>query len=261
MSSVLDILSRRRSTRAYSDKPVTAADKSAILQAALRAPTAGNMMLYTILEIEEQSIKDRLAITCDHQPFIAKAPFVLLFLADYQRWIDYFHIAGVEALCHSRGIEMRQPQEGDLLLACCDALIAAQTAVIAAQSLGIGSCYIGDVLEQYEVHRKLFDLPQYALPITVVCFGYPTSAQAARKQPARFAKEVIVHKNSYHRLGNSDLEQMMLERTHLLGKTMAGDGLLNAGQENYINKFIADFSIEMNRSVSEMIRSWTGKPG
>jgi nitroreductase len=261
MNPVLDFLFNRKSTRAYSARGVSDSDKSAILQATLRAPTAGNMMLYTILEIEDQAIKDRLAITCDHQPFIAKAPYVLLFLADYQRWMDYYHIAGVEALCHSRGIEMRQPQEGDLLLACCDALIAAQTAVIAAESLGIGSCYIGDVLEQYEVHRKLFDLPQYSLPITLVCFGFPTSAQAARKQPPRFAKEVIVHKNSYHRLGNADLEQMMLERTHLLGKTMPADGLQNAGQENYINKFIADFSVEMNRSVSEMIRSWTGKPG
>ncbi len=72
---------------------------------------------------------------------------------------------------------MRKPEEGDLFLACCDALIAAQTAVIAAESLGLGSCYIGDIMENYEVHRDLFKLPKYVFPICLVCFGYPTRQQ------------------------------------------------------------------------------------
>lgn len=47
----------------------------------MQAPTAGNQMLYTILQITDQNLKERLAETCDHQPFIAKAPLVLVFLA------------------------------------------------------------------------------------------------------------------------------------------------------------------------------------
>ena len=89
-------------------------EKQAILQAAMRAPTAGNMMLYSIIDVENQALKDRLAVTCDDQPFIAKAPFVLLFVADYQRWYDYYLVCGVERLCLERDIPLRTPQEGDL---------------------------------------------------------------------------------------------------------------------------------------------------
>ena len=98
---------------------------------------------------------------CDNQPFIARAPLVLLFLADYQRWFDYYMLSGVEDLCRRRGEPLRKPQEGDLFLACNDALIAAQTAVVAAESLGIGSCYIGDIMENYEIASG----PVWAAPI------------------------------------------------------------------------------------------------
>jgi nitroreductase len=257
MNPTIDLLLQHKSIRIYDHLPVTDIDKKTILQAALRAPTAGNMMLYTIIEVEDQALKDRLAETCDHQPFIAKAPFVLLFLADYQRWYDYYLAAGVEKLCQANGLVMRSPEEGDLLLACCDALIAAQTAVVAAESLGIGSCYIGDILEQYEIHRELFNLPRYVLPVALVCFGYPTPEQAALSLRPRFAQEFIVHKNAYRRLDEAGLEEMFRARNdQLMASSSRKDGIENFGQFNYLKKFSADFSVEMTRSVRAMIRSW-----
>ncbi len=257
MNPTIDFLLNRRSVRAYSDQPVTRADKDAILQAAMRAPTAGNMMLYSILEIEDQAIKDRLAITCDNQPFIARAPYVLLFLADYQRWFDYFQAGGVEQLCEERGLEMRRPQEGDLLLACTDAVIAAHTAVIAADALGMGSCYIGDIIEHYEDHRELFCLPQYVAPVTMICFGYPTPEQAARKQTPRFDPEFIVHQNTYHQADSAGLERMFAARNAQFLSNPRKDGLQNVGQFNYLRKFSAEFTYEMTRSVRAMIERWT----
>ncbi len=257
MNPTLDLLLNRKSIRVYSDRPITDAEKQSILQAAMRAPTAGNMMLYSIIEVDDQALKDRLAVTCDNQPFIAKAPYVLLFLADYQRWYDYYLAAGVEALCQQHSTPMRTPQEGDLLLACCDALIAAQTAVVAAESLGIGSCYIGDILEQYETHRDIFNLPRYVLPVTLVCFGYPTSEQASRAQNPRFEQRFIIHKNNYHRLDPAEMEELFRQRNEQF--SAAGprkDGTSNIGQFNYFRKFSAAFSIEMTRSVKEMIREW-----
>jgi hypothetical protein len=59
---------------------------------------------------------------------------------------DYFLHCDVDELCEWQGKPMRRPEEGDLFLAYCDALIAAQNAVIAAESFGIGLCYIGDIL-------------------------------------------------------------------------------------------------------------------
>jgi nitroreductase len=257
MNETLRILLNRRSIRAYEEREISAADKDQLLEATLRAPTAGNMMLYTIIEVCDQAAKDTLARTCDNQPFIAKAPLVLLFLADYQRWFDYYMLSGVEALCQRKGEPMRKPQEGDLFLACSDALIAAQTAVIAAESLGIGSCYIGDIMENYETHRDLFQLPQYAFPICLLCFGYPTRSQKQRAMTPRFDKKFIVFSDRYRRLDQADFAEMYQDAQERFVKNPdRPGGIANVGQANYVRKFNADFSREMTRSVQAILRNW-----
>ncbi|HEX2993953.1 MAG TPA: nitroreductase family protein [Anaerolineales bacterium] len=138
MNQVIDVLMKRRSVRAYERKQISAEVRAEIVKATLRAPTAGNLMLYSIVEVTDQRIKDRLAVTCDNQPVIGRAPMVWLFVADYQRWFDYFLASGVEEVCGQKQVPLCKPQEADLFLACSDALIAAQNAVIAAESFGIG---------------------------------------------------------------------------------------------------------------------------
>jgi nitroreductase len=94
--------------RAYSPQPFTQEKRDAILHAAFRAPTASAMMLYSIIEVADQALKDRLAETC-HQAFIAKTPYLLLFLADYQRWMDIYTYSGAEARCRELGLPFRTP--------------------------------------------------------------------------------------------------------------------------------------------------------
>lgn len=221
----------------------------------VRAPTAGNLMLYSILEVKDPAIKEKLAVSCDNQPFIARAPLILIFLADYQRWMDAFIASDVPATCERKGETMRRPGEGDLLLACCDALIAAQTAVIAAESLGLGSCYVGDIMEQCAYHRALLDLPRYTFPVTLVCFGYPTAAAKDRELSSRFPRRCIHFKDSYRRLDDEALHDMLESRRR--GRTMGDD--TNVGQHTYARKFSADFTVEMTRSVREAIRVWTAE--
>jgi nitroreductase len=258
VNEVIQTLLNRKSIRAYAERPIGDDVKEEILCATLRAPTAGNMMLYSIIDITEQRIKDTLAQTCDDQPFIAQAPMLWLFLADYQRWYDYFRCSDIEKACRRQGVVPRRPAEGDLLLACCDALIAAQTAVIAAESLGVGSCYIGDILEKYEVHRELFDLPDYVIQIGLLCFGYPTEEQQAREQTTRFDRRFVVFENRYRRLSDDDLAEMYRERQERwLSRGAQPDGIENFGQLMYFRKFAADYSREMNRSVRVMLRAWT----
>ena len=165
MNQTIQEIRARKSVRVYEDRPVPPEVKRAILDAAIQAPTAGNMTLYTILDITDPAIKAALAKSCDDQPFIATAPLVLIFCADYRRWYDVF--SRYEE-------EVRSPGMGDLFLAQADTLIAAQNAVVAAESLGLGSCYIGDVVEHFEYHQQLLKLPRYVVPAAMVCFGYPT---------------------------------------------------------------------------------------
>jgi len=257
MNQTIDLLMKRKSVRQYTDQPISPDERQAILDAAMRAPTAGNMMLYSILEITDQELKQQLAVTCDNQPFIATAPLVLIFLADYQRWFDYYQSCGAEDLAKQKGIQPRQPAEGDLLLACCDALIAAHAACVAAEAMGIGSCYIGDILERYETHQQLLNLPPYAVPVTMLCFGHPTRSQIDRQMTSRFPEPVIVHQNGYHHMSAAELEQMFAESTaRLMEHGKRTDGVENFGQFNYLRKFTSEFSIEMNRSVRAMLDAW-----
>ena len=260
MNQVMDVLLKRKSIRAYEKKEISPEIKAQILQAAMRAPTAGNLMLYSILDITDQGIKDTLAQSCDNQPFIATAPMVLLFAADYQRWQDYFAYCDVDKLCATQNESMRKPDAGDLLLACCDTLIAAQNAVIAAESFGLGSCYIGDILEQYEIHKELFQLPQYVLPVCLLCFGYPTEQQKTREQPGRFNEKFVVFENKYQRLEPQDFDDMFRDRHKLIFKERDNiQGSVNLGQYMYHRKFNAEYSIEMNRSVRSMLKAWNNE--
>ena len=244
MNEILAALHGRKSVRDYLDKPISAADREAILLAACAAPTAGNQQLYTILDITDQALKDALAVSCDHQPFIAKAPMVLIFCADCQKWYDAY----IEA-----GLTPRAPGAGDILLAVVDASIAAQNAVTAAESLGIGSCYIGDILEQCQFHRQLLHLPEYVVPCAMLVLGYPTRQQAERPKPARCALEHIVHPNAYRHMDGAELRQMFSPR--------AANGY-DAWMEAFCKrKYESDFSREMTRSVEEYLKAFDNGPG
>jgi FMN reductase (NADPH)/FMN reductase [NAD(P)H] len=252
VNETLQLIHKRRSVRAYEDKPIPYDVVESLIKFTLRAPTAGNMMLYTILKVDDQEMKEKLADSCDDQPFIAKAPLLLVFLADYQRWYDFFLRSDVEGLCKQRGTELRKPGVGDLMMAVNDTLIAAQNAVIAAEALGLGSCYIGDILEKYEFHRDLFKLPKYVLPVTMLCVGYPRESEEERPLSRRFDPKFVVQHNHYYRLEGLELDMMFKG----LGPEKVEEGMPNFGQQVYLRKFASEFSVEMTRSVQAMIDSW-----
>ena len=190
-NSVLDVINNRTSLRVYDNREISQEILDKILHAAMRAPTAGNQMLYSILVVRDEQTRKLLSQSCDHQAFIATAPVILIFLADHQRWFDYYQLNGVAEYCDREGLRFEAPQESDLLLAIEDAMAAAQNAVIAAESLGIGSCYIGDIVENYEFHKELFDLPDWAFPIGMLCLGYYRENHL-KKPRERFDKQYIV---------------------------------------------------------------------
>lgn len=240
MNEVIRQLCKRKSIRVYTDQPIPQIEKDSILRAATEAPTAGNQQLYTILDITDQTIKDKLVETCDHQPMISQAPMVLIFCADCKKWYDAYLAAGCQP---------RAPGVGDFLLAVSDAMIAAQNAVTAAESLGIGSCYIGDIMENCEAQRQLLKLPEYVVPVGMVIFGYPTQQQLHRPKPERADIKYIVHENGYKPLSREDLEEMWTPR--------AGEkGYLSWMQAFCNRKYNSDFSREMSRSVGKYLEQF-----
>lgn len=240
MNEVIRQLYARKSVRAFEEKEIPSEAREAILTAAAMAPTAGNQQLYTIIEVSDQKIRDQLVVTCDNQPFIAKAKLVLIFCADCRKWNDAYHEAGCTP---------RKPAVGDLMLAVTDAAIAAQNAVTAAWSLGIGSCYIGDVMENCEQHRKMLHLPEFVFPAAMLVFGYPTKQQIERKKPERVELKHIVHENAYRCMDGSELREMFSGRV--------GEKDYDAWMQAFCKrKFDSDFSREMSRSVGVYMKDY-----
>jgi nitroreductase len=243
MNEIIKSLFERKSVRQYDARPILPEEKTLILQAALQAPTAGNQNLYTILDITDPVIKQQLSEYCDHQPFIAQAPLALVFLADCRRWYDSYRTAGLEA---------RPPEEGDLLLAIADTVIAAQNSGVAAESPRIGSCYIGDILEREEDVRKALTLDEYVFPAAFVVYGYPAENQKERSKPPRPPLSCIVQENHYRRLSEKEHKEMFLAK----GSITHEDEFKEYITAFCTQKYMSDFAKEMNRSARRYLKNY-----
>ena len=224
--------------RVFEPRPIPDEVKQEVLACAFAAPTAGNQMLYTIIDVEDAGIKTTLARLCDKQAFIASAPWVLVFLADCRRWYDAYQLAGCDP---------RPPALSDLVLACEDAMVAAQNAVVAAQAQGLGSCYIGDIVENREEMVSLLDLDPWVFPVSLLVLGYPTQQQLRRPKPPRFDSRFIVLKDHYRRLSDEELRQMFAER---------GQDFDTFVPPFYRRKYMSDFALEMARSVDGYFQAY-----
>jgi FMN reductase (NADPH)/FMN reductase [NAD(P)H] len=112
-------------------------------------------------------------------------------------------------------------------------------------------------MEQYETHKEMLNLPQYVFPICMLVFGYPTQQQQDQGYIHRFGEQFIVFENQYHRLGKEEFRKMFAERQRRLPTGKSMKGITTVGQATYLRKFSADFSMEMRRSVKEILKNWT----
>ena len=254
-NAVLDILEHRSSTRAFArdddERPVAVTDeqRAAILHAASRAPSAGAMMMYSIVSIREQATLDRLADLCDHQPMIAKAPWALIFVVDYAKWIDLFeHVGCFESEFVERTGKQprRAPGLGDFA-------IAAQNAVVAAEALGLGSCYIGDIVENAEEVAELLGLPPYTMPLSMLIIGTP------RKERPAIAHPVVnlVHEERYCRADAATMDAQVAEMDAMFRPHAreVGERVVDI----YTRKHTSPFMAEMSRSMEWWFKNWLGK--
>jgi len=133
-----------------------------------------------------------------------------------------------------------------------DANIAAQNAVTAAESLGIGSCYIGDIMEQREEHRTLLSLPDCVFPAAMLVFGYPTQQQKERKKPERCDPRYIVQENRYHMHTGEELRAMF--------KKQQGAQTYEQWMTAFCTrKYNSDFARELTRSVAGYLEEYEPK--
>lgn len=245
---------KRRSYRTFSDRPVEEDVERSLLEMTLRAPSGGNMQLWSMIRVRDEEKKRILSQTCDNQPFIAKAPLVYLFLVDSHKWLEYFKAS---RSAEKFDIPMRMPGIGDFHLGLQDAMAAAQTCVLASETLGLHSCYIGDIIEQWETVQKTFSLPDYAVPACMLVLGYPKEELKAPLLP-RPEVDDFFFTDSYPELTGEMLEKMYSRQEAFQRErgTLPFDNQGSYADSYYKRKYMSDFMKEMNRSARAFLGPW-----
>ena len=193
-NQTLKLLIQRASCRSFSDKKIPPEVLKFILKAGVHSPSGGNLQPFSIIQIEKEKTKKKLALLCGKQNFIADAPVNLLFCIDFhrlQRWAK-LEIAPFSATSSFR----------HFWIAFQDTIICAQNICTAADSLGLGSVYIGTVLECFRELRDMFKLPKGVFPVVLLCLGYPSTKPSQRK---KLDPNVIVHKEKYNEMQGQKL--------------------------------------------------------
>lgn len=211
----IELLNQHGSVRRYRTDPVPRAVIEAIVVAAQRASTSSNLQLFSAVVVTAQETRDRLAELCGDQAHIRQAPVFIAWCADRSR---------LDRACELRGYTQNTDTVESFLVAAVDTAIAMQNATVAAESLGLGMCYIGAIRNNPADVIELLKLPRHVVPIAGMTLGWPTRAPMIRP---RLALDTVLHWDEYSHEGLdahlADYDQAMIA-TGIYGGRQVGAG-------------------------------------
>jgi len=210
-NATLDLISRHGSVRKYRPDPVPVETIEAIVAAAQRTSTSSNMQAYSVVAVTDAAKRARLAELCGNQEHIAQAPVFLAWCAD---------LARLDRACELRGYSQVTGYVENFLIAALDAVIAAQTAALAAESLGLGICYIGSIRNNTQAVIELLELPRLVFPVTGMTLGWPAAEPPMRP---RLGLSAVLHWEQYEYAG---LDETLAE----YDREMAATGIYGGRQ-------------------------------
>ncbi len=163
MNKTIDVLNNRFSVRKFKDKEIPDDVLNEILNAGLKSASAGNLQPFSIIKIKEMKNK-KFFTDLGLQKFIEEAPVNLLFCLDFNRLKKWAR--------HHKAPFVMDKSFNHFWVGFQDVIIAAQTIETAANSLGIGSCYIGTTLQIMSEIQEYFKLPEGVVPVVLLPMGY-----------------------------------------------------------------------------------------
>ena len=176
---------RHASIRQYRPDPVSAKMIELVVAAGQRSSTSSNLQTYSIVAITDADKKARIAELSDNQRQILQAPVFLVWCADLSR---------LDRVCDLRGHRQVTSYVESFLVGAVDSAIAMQTAALAAESLGLGICYIGAIRNQTREVISLLRLPKLVFPISGMTLGWPAVDPPIRP---RLPLEAVLHWECY----------------------------------------------------------------
>lgn len=189
-------MKQRRTIRQYQEKDVSPEVLNELMEIACRASTVGNMQTYSVVVTRDAAMKERLAPAHFNQPMVKKAPVVLTFCVDLNRF--------------SKWCEQRQASPGYnnlqwFVTGAIDALLVAQTFCVAAEERGLGICYLGTTTYNPDQLIDVLNLPELVFPITTITLGWPDEMP---EQVDRLPLEAILHQETYHDYSKDDIDRL-----------------------------------------------------
>ncbi|MFT9496258.1 oxygen-insensitive NADPH nitroreductase [Anaerosolibacter sp.] len=185
MNDVIRLIKSHRSIRKFTEQGIDESLLKEIIECAQWASSSSFVQAYSIIGIKDQETKKLLARLCGEQSYIEACPVFLVFCADLNR---------LKMACTLHKTEMMGEYTESFIMATADAALAAQNAMIAAESLGLGGVYIGGIRNNPEEVSKMLKLPEFVYPVFGICLGYP--AQDPGSKP-RLPLEVIYKEEVY----------------------------------------------------------------
>jgi len=194
MNPVIKTLTEHRTIRKYKSDPISNELLEQILQAGFRASTTGNMQLYSVIVSRDDDKRKELCKLHFGQKMVEEAPVLLTFCADFNRFNKW---------CRQRNAEPGYDNYLSFFTAAIDALLVAQNVCVAAESVGLGICYLGTTTYQADKLISFFDLPEGVVPVTTVVLGYPAENP---EQADRLPTEAMVHYETYTDYSPEDID-------------------------------------------------------
>lgn len=188
LNPVIAGLLAHRSVRAFSDRALPPGLIETLVAAAQSAPSSSNLQTVSVVAVEDPATKARLADVAGGQKHVIEAPLVLVWLADLARLEEI----GRRAAAPTGALDYLET----LFVGIIDAALAAQNALVALESLGLGGVYIGALRNRPEEVAQLLGLPKNVLAVFGLCIGYPDPDRPADVKP-RLSQQLVLHRERY----------------------------------------------------------------
>ena len=186
-------MTERRSVRAYRNEHIPEEILDRILSAGITAATGGNLQPYSILVEKDPERKEWLSEIL-HYPFVKNADICLIFLLDWHKLEVYSHCRKAPFVEHA--------STSHFMIAWDDTLAAVQATETAAWLYGVGSCYIGHIMDCVEELTEKYHLPEHTFPAILLTLGYPKTMPP--KTP-KLAKKMVVFEGDYPQLTEEEI--------------------------------------------------------
>jgi len=193
-NETLDSLLSHRSVRAYLPDPVPAGTVELLVAAAQSAASSSNLQPWSVVAVEDPARKARLAALAGNQKQILEAPLFLLWIVDHHRLTRIGEAIGTPA----EALHFLE----SFLLGAVDTSLAAQNAVVALESIGLGSCYIGGIRNKPAEVAAELGLPPQSFALFGLTVGYPNPEAPTSVKP-RLPQEAVLFRERYDAAENA----------------------------------------------------------